>query len=98
MIDVAKQSVINALRISAASAEALDSEIDRNINVARAELLRAGCSRDLSDGDNDLVISAIVSFCQMAMGSNDRHERYKEAWLFQVENIRKSTIEAYESI
>ena len=93
MSDVAKTSVINALRLSAASATALNSEIERNISTARAELERAGCGTELSESDNDLIISAIVSFCQMTMGSNDRHERYREAWLWQVENIRKSTIE-----
>lgn len=92
MSEVAKNSVINALRLSAASAEALDYEIERNINVARAELSRAGCADELAQSDNDLVISAIVSFCQMTMGNNERHERYLNAWIWQLENLRKSTI------
>lgn len=96
MSDVAKTSVINALRLSAASATALNSEIERNISTARAELNRAGCDKELSESDNDLIISAIVSFCQMTMGDNNRHERYLEAWHWQVENLRKSTIEEPE--
>ncbi|MCR4657322.1 MAG: hypothetical protein K5770_14030 [Lachnospiraceae bacterium] len=90
---VTKTSVINALRLSAASAIALDTEIDRNIFTARAELKRAGCTDEIAESENELVISAIVAYCQMNMGSNDRHQRYLDAWLWQVENIRKSTIE-----
>ena len=88
-----KDTVITALRLSTAAAAGLSDEIDRHIRTARAELIRSGVSSDIASSDHDLVVEAITTYCCMKMGAPDRYEQYKDAWLWQEQNIRKSTIE-----
>ena len=85
-----KSSVITALRLGTASAKALDSEIDRNVKAARAEMIRAGVSAIVARSSHELVHEAIVAYCQMKLGETARYEQFKESWEYQVENLRKS--------
>lgn len=85
-----KNSITKALRIGTASAKALDSEIERGIRTARAEMIRSGVSDVLADSSHDLIEDAIITFCLMKMGPKEQYEQNKESWEYQVENIRKS--------
>ena len=89
-----KDTVITALRLSPAAATGLSDEIDRNIRTARAELNRSGVPLDVASSDHDLVVEAIATYCCMKMGAPDRYEQYRDAWIYQEQNLRKSTIEA----
>lgn len=85
-----KSSVITALRLGTASAKALDSEVDRHIKVARAEMIRAGVSVIVAKSSHALVHEAIVVYCQMKLGEAAKYEQFKESWEFQLDNLRKS--------
>ena len=85
-----KNSITKTLRIGTASAEALDSEIERGIRTARAEMIRSGVSDIVANSSHDLVEDAIVSFCLMKMGPKEQYEQYKESWEYQLDCIRKS--------
>ena len=87
-----KQSVITALRLSAAAAAALDGEIDRYISTARAEMIRVGVDSAAAAGTGELVTEAIVTYCCMKMGAPDRYDQYKAAWEYQINNLRRSTL------
>ena len=89
-----EERVAKALRLSSAAAEKLKDEINANIQTARAELIRMGCQKDVAESEHVLVQEAIVTYCQKEMGAPDLYERYEGAWLFQAENIRRSTLEA----
>lgn len=91
--DTVKEAVIAALRLSSAAATGLSDEIDRHIRTARAELIRSGVSSEVAESDVDLVVEAITTYCCMKMGAPDRYEQYRDAWIWQEQNIRKSTIE-----
>ena len=82
--------VKDALRLPAASYAKLFGEIERNKDTARAEMIRVGISKEIVDGNSPLVTEAIVTYCQMKMGRADYYERYKEAWEYMIDSIRKS--------
>lgn len=85
-----KSSVITALRLGTASTKALESEIDRQIKTARAEMIRTGVSVVVANSSHELIHEAIVTYCQMKLGEAAKYEQFKESWEFQVENLRKS--------
>lgn len=87
-----KDTVKTALRLGTAAAEALSDEIDRNIKTARAEMVRVGVSVDVAESGNELVENAIVTFCLMNLSDSSSYERYRESWLYQLDNLRKSNI------
>lgn len=82
--------VKDALRLTDAAYEKLFEEIQRNKDTARAEMIRVGISKDISNGDSELVTEAIVTYCQMKMGRPDYYDRYREAWEYMIDSIRKS--------
>lgn len=92
-----KDSIAKALRIGTASAKALDSEFERHIRTARAEMIRSGVSDVLANSSHDLIEDAIISFCLMKMGPSEHYERNKESWEYQLDCIRKSKITVNET-
>lgn len=85
-----KDSLAKALRIGTASAKALDTEFDRVIRTARAEMIRSGVSDIVANSSHDLVEDAIITFSLMKMGPEERYEQNKESWEYQLDCIRKS--------
>lgn len=90
MTDLEK-AVADALRLSEASAEKLLAEIQRNISVAEAELIRSGLDIDEAQEEcGDLVDDAIITFCLTRMGDESEKERYETAFRYQQDNLRKT--------
>lgn len=84
----------NALRLSEASAEALMSQIDFNIAVARAELIRSGVPNEVANGDSKLVINAIVKYVCGEMANAELERTYsREAFRLIMDELRKSELE-----
>lgn len=79
-----------ALRISHTL---LDADIAETITLARAEMTRAGVNPALSESDNPLVEGAIKTFCLSKYTDKDKAESYFESWQYQLDNLRKSTVE-----
>ena len=57
----------------------LDSEIDRLVKTARANIKRAGVREDKANSDDDLIIEAVVTFV-----------KYEESYRIQLDELRKS--------
>ena len=91
MTDLEK-AVAYALRLSEKAAEKLLPTIQRNIDTARAELIRSGGLRSLAESDSPLVEDAIITFCLYKMDDESMMERNQEAFRFQEDNLRKSTV------
>lgn len=70
----------------------LDSEINNTIASARAEMIRSGILADKANNDADELVSlAILTFCKSVFtADNNTAERYNEAWLYQLDCMRKS--------
>lgn len=69
----------------------LDSEFERNIAAAKADLIRTGIAADLVNAEGDLVTQAIVSYCLAHMGEDpDLMEKYTDAYRMEADAIRKS--------
>lgn len=85
---------ISALRLSTASAEALLSEIDFKIGIARAELIRSGVPSDVANSSNILVENAIIKFVVSELDAIE-NERVKafDAFRLIMDELRKSDIE-----
>lgn len=69
-----------------------DSEITSDIAVARAELIRSGVTSTKANSlDDTLINKAIKSYCCSQRADNEKlADGYRESWLYQVENLRKS--------
>ncbi len=91
-----KKSIIMALRLSPISAEALEPEMQRNIAVAREEMIRVGCSDRLVNSTNVLVEHAIITWCLKEIGNQDKRQQYEDAWIYQINNLRQSNIDLME--
>lgn len=89
MTDLEK-AVANALRLSDAAAEKLLDTIQRNINTARAELIRSGVGEEVANSNAPLVEDAIITFCMVRMGDEEMMNRYQRSFENQQENLRKS--------
>lgn len=69
-----------------------DSDISENIAAARAEMIRNGIASTKANSDTDaLVTKAIKTFCQKEYSDDDLAERYEQSWLYQLDNLRKSS-------
>lgn len=79
-----RDSVKTALRISH---NRLDAEIDRTMEVARLELIRAGVS--FIAENEKLTDEAILTYCLYKMSPSD-NDRYFDAFVYQCDNLRKS--------
>lgn len=79
-----------ALRITH---NALDSDINDTISTARAEMIRSGVAEAVANSSLDIVEMAIKTYC-LSVYSNDSKmaEGFTNSWLFQLDNLRKSTI------
>lgn len=78
-----------ALRISH---NLLDSEITDVIASARQELVRAGVSEDIANGDMELVETAIKTYALEYYASDTKEaERYSNSFKYQLDCLRKST-------
>lgn len=85
----------DALRLSSASSTALLSQIQLNIGIARAELIRSGISDTTAEDDtNKLVINCIIKYVVSQMGDIDT-ERDKSFEAFRIcqDELRKSYAE-----
>lgn len=92
MTDLEKY-IVQALRLSEASAEALKSQIDLNIDIARAELIRSGLSEEKANSDDVLVVNAIIKFVCGEMASAENERNYsKEAFRLIMDELRKSEV------
>ncbi len=91
-----EQAVADALRLGKNAAEKLLSVIQRNIEIARLELIRAGVSEELAQSDHALVEDAVITFCLYKMDSDSMQEKHWSAFQYQEDNLRKSTIELTE--
>lgn len=78
-----------ALRISHSY---LDEDILDTINIARAEMIRSGISKEKANDDEDsLIIGAIKTFCKYQFSSdNTRVEGFRISWEYQLDNLRKT--------
>lgn len=84
--------VKTALRISHTF---LDDDIEDTIATARAELIRSGCPAELAESNNDLIQMAIKTYCQFVYADDTKlADGYFKSWQYQMDNIRKSTIES----
>lgn len=89
-----ERGVADALRLSEKAAEngKILRTIQRNIKTARSELVRAGVSDVIANSNHPLVEDAIITFCLSKMDDEDMQERHREAFEYQEDNLRKSTI------
>ena len=85
-----EQKVANALRLSPNAAQLLLSEIQFNIESARAELIRSGVPSSKVGEDDSLVQQAIITYCLMNMNDEDKYEMYFNAFTYQQDNLRKT--------
>lgn len=80
-----------ALRISH---NLLDSDIKDTIDTARAEMIRSGVSEDVVDESNPLIESAIKTYCKAVYANDEKKaEAFMNSWHYQLDNIRKSSME-----
>lgn len=85
-----EKAVARALRLSDNAAMKLLDTIQRNIEVAKAELIRSGVSEDVVNSENVLVDQAVITYCQMVMGDESQYDRQFRAFKYQQDNLRKS--------
>ena len=72
----------------------LDRDIEDTIKMARAEMIRSGVSEEVANSSNEIVESAIKTFCLYTYCNDSKFtEGYFNSWIFQLENLRKSTVE-----
>lgn len=85
------ETIKTALRISHTK---LDTEINTTIEVARAELIRAGVNADkVNDliSEDKLINEAIKTYCLFSFSNNEKMaEGYFNSWQYQVDNLRRS--------
>ena len=89
MTDLEKRCA-DALRLSSAAANLLLSEIQSNIETARAELVRSGVSSAKITEEGYLVQQAIIDYVCMQMGDEAQYDRYLTAFQYQQDNLRKT--------
>ena len=91
-----EKAVTSALRLSDKAAEKLLPTIQRNILTARSELIRTGVSSVLAKGNNVLVEDAVITFCMYKMDDASMQDKHWDAFVYQCDNLRKSTFEEEE--
>lgn len=89
-----EKAIASALRLSASATQILLPEIQRNIQVAEAELIRSGVPEsEILKADRPLVDEAVITYCLMNMGDEDKYELYFTAFTYQQDNLRKTKYE-----
>lgn len=72
----------------------LDQDIEDTIKMARAEMIRSGVSEEVANSSNKIVENAIKTFCLYTYCNDSKFtEGYFNSWIFQLENLRRSTVE-----
>lgn len=72
----------------------LDQDIEDTIKMARAEMIRSGVSEEVANSSNEIVENAIKTFCLYTYCNDSKFtEGYFNSWIFQLENLRRSTVE-----
>lgn len=72
--------------------DVFDSDIEENIAAARAEMIRSGIAAEKANSNDDpLIIKAIKTFCQKEYNDDNLSERFEQSWLYQLDNLRKSS-------
>ena len=92
-----EQSIADELRITPEAANILLPEIQKNIKRARAELIRSGISDVIANSSNVLIEDAIVMFCLARMGEESEREKNQDAFTYQEDCLRKSTLTIEEA-
>lgn len=70
----------------------LDSDIAETIEIARAEMIRSGVSSEYANSNHPLIKNAIKTYCCYIHGDDEKKaDGYLESWLYQLDNLRKST-------
>lgn len=85
-----EKAIARALRLSDSAAELLLDEIKRNIEIAKAELVRSGVAESIVDTEGPMIVNAIITYCQATMNDEKEYEMYMNAFMYQQENLRKS--------
>ena len=85
-----EERCVKALRLSTSAGTLLLTEIQNNIEAARAELVRAGVSEEKVQEEGSLVQQAIIDYVLMEMNTEDQYDRYLNAFQYQMDNLRKS--------
>ena len=69
-----------------------DAAILEDMEVARLEMIRAGCNPDIVNaGDVALVEKAVETYCMMEYSDPSLREKYQESFEYQVNQLRRST-------
>lgn len=89
MTDLEK-SIALGLRLSDAAATKLIPEIDRNISVARAELIRLGISQTKAQSTDALIENAIITYAIGKMSDESLQDKYMDDFKYLADNLRKS--------
>lgn len=69
----------------------LDSEIDRLVKTARANIKRAGVSEEKANSDDDLIIEAVITYALARLADTpEMRDKYEESYRTQLDELRKS--------
>lgn len=69
----------------------LDEDIITTIKAAQRELLRLGLDIDMVENPDELVIRAIITYCQAVYSPDMKvREGYEKSFSYQVDCLRKS--------
>ena len=85
-----EERCVKALRLSTSAGTLLLTEIQNNIQAARAELIRSGVSEEKVQEEGSLIQQAIIDYVLMEMNTEDQYDRYLNAFQYQMDNLRKS--------
>lgn len=84
-----------ALRISH---NLLDDEISDVIKSGRQEMIRAGVENEVAESTLEVVETALKTYALAYYSEPSVAEKYTESFKYQLDNIRKSTLEVPEEV
>ncbi len=92
MADISS-TVATALRLSAAASQMLGDEICRNVDGAKAELIRMGVPTAMVGSAEEYpgVVQAVVMYCLAMMGREGLYDNRMGAFRAMADNLRKSS-------
>lgn len=70
----------------------LNTDINDTIATARQEMIRAGVDSEVANGDSDLVVMAIKTYCLFVYATEKAKEGFWNSWEYQLDCIRKSNL------
>lgn len=91
MTDLEKQ-VVSALRLSETSAEALLTEIQTNISIARADMIRSGISETNANDDTNMLVRNVITkyvTSEMSCVESER-DKAREYYRTCLDELRRS--------